>query len=174
MNAVCFLEDVSLKNICVTSFFCRLGPTLSHLFSNSSRVKKQKNKRNVYCPPSLPHAHNQPATPPLPTSTSWPATPLVTFQPSNHASILQITADNCVYHWTLGRFVDLAVDRLEIRSWNEHNCIHRYGSESDPSFPVIDGRGGLCAVPSQHQGPCSSVAWLPWRYLRCLGRAVLH
>ncbi|MFS7930512.1 hypothetical protein Hanom_Chr04g00345191 [Helianthus anomalus] len=33
LQTVCFLEDLLLKNICVSSFWCRLGLSSSNLFS---------------------------------------------------------------------------------------------------------------------------------------------
>ncbi|MFS8015140.1 hypothetical protein Hanom_Chr15g01352851 [Helianthus anomalus] len=33
LQTICFLEDLSLKNLCASSFWCRLGLSSSNLFS---------------------------------------------------------------------------------------------------------------------------------------------
>ncbi|MFS7897318.1 hypothetical protein Hanom_Chr00s008029g01739641 [Helianthus anomalus] len=65
LQCVCFLEDISLKKVCVTTFLCRHGIKSSNLFSSSSskHISSYINPSSTPFsskspPPHLPHFHS--------------------------------------------------------------------------------------------------------------------
>ncbi|MFS7917305.1 hypothetical protein Hanom_Chr03g00187441 [Helianthus anomalus] len=74
LQTICFSEDVSLKNVCASSSWCRLDPTISKIFRGLHRVKHH---HHHYRPPPTTivyHNHRPPPTtvhhPPPPSTTT--------------------------------------------------------------------------------------------------------